>query len=520
MPQELSQSLDPITDMLARIGRKGVKLWAENGQLHYRAAKGSLTDEEIEALRRNKDQLVSILERATNAVTAGPTVAISLSHSEYAELSFSQEEHWHRYKLHSSYVPRTIAAAIRMKGCVDLALLRNSIAEVVLRHRALRTRVVVCDGKPMQQVSELVDFKFEVQDLTALLPLLRDLEVKRLIEALILEPINVSDGPLWEARLLKLHSEECVLVVVMEHIISDARSLQILLRDVFSNYAQLLRGRRTSLPAIPVQFTEYAEWQKRVCDSPPGGRSSYWTTRLSGRPRVRFPDDRDLLRNNGFGLDRIHIEINPKRRASLLTWSRFIKTTPSMAVFTAYAALICRWCGVSDIVIHYVIDGRTSDKVQNTIGYFAKLLPIRVEFHKADTFVSLLKRITVEYCKAYELSDYYHLNGRIPTPDFLSNSSFNWIAQDNNNSVGESATEGAIRCSPISFEPPIPETIEVDIEPAIVLSDSGREVSGGIYFPRNRFSLARMQRFASNFGVFMDVLLERPGESVYDVALS
>lgn len=517
MTQELTRPVDPVTDVLARIGRKGIRLWTANAQLHYRAAKGSLTDEEIETLRLHKDQIISMLERVANVALAEPNV-VSSPHPAKTVLSFSQEAHWRRYKLHSHYASRTIASATRIAGRVNLDLFRDSIATVVRRHPGLRTRIVICDGTPMQQISELIDFKLEVQDLTALLPTVCELEMKHLIERLILEPIKVSEGPLWEARLLRIRNEEHVLIIVMEHIISDMRSMQILLRDIFSTYAQLVRDGRAYLPPIPIQFTEYADWQRRVCDSN-YGRSSYWSTRLSGCTRVRFPRDYDSLRGAHLGWDCMRIRISSQQRANLSTWTRLRKTTPSMAVFTAYVALVSRWCNVSDIVISYTIDGRTSDRIQDAIGYFAKLLPVRVEIYRTDSFVTLLNRVTTEYCKAYEQADFCYLEAQVPAPDFLSNSIFNWIAQENSGSAAENVAEEAIRHSPIPFDHPAPETIEVDIEPSMQLFDSGREVSGGIYFPKNRFSFARRQKFASNFKIFMEALLERADAPVYDVAL-
>ena len=189
------------------------------------------------------------------------------------------------------------------------------------------------------------------------------------------------------------------------------------------------------------------------------------------------------------------------------------------AVFTAYVALVSRWCNVSDIVVNYTIDGRTSDKVRDAIGYFAKLLPIRVELYKTDSFISLLNRITTNYCNAYDQAEYYYLDAQVIAPDFESNSGFNWIAQDNSRAIDEDVEEKGIRCSPIPFEPPLQEAIDADTEPAMLLFDSGREVSGGVYFSKNCFSVARMEKFASNFDILVEALLDHPDKPIYDVVL-
>lgn len=511
-------SADSIAGMLARMGRKGVKLWSTNGQLRFRAAKGALTDQEIEILRSHKTQIVAMLE-TTDLEKLADSSTSSHQCPGRARLSFTQEAHWHRYKLGSQHAVRDIASLIRILGCVNVRLLRKSIEEIARRHAGLRTRIVMYEGIPAQEISESIDVDFDVHDLTRLPPHIQETELKRAIGNLVLEPIDVSIGPLWGIRLIKIHGEEHILIIAMEHVISDSRSLQILGHEILSAYMQMSQGSSVSLPQIPVQFAEYAEWQRNAHDTR-GAGGCYLANRLSGCSRMKFPHDIDHPTEFHGGWGRVPIKFDLELKERLGVWSRSRQTTCSMAALTAYIALVSRWCNTSDLVVNYLIDGRTSDKIQNAIGFFAKKLPIRVEMHETDSFGALLKRITAEYCKAYEQADVYEMDAQVPVPSFSLNTYFNWISQKpNGRSAEEGAIEETIKCLPVPFECPLRENIEVDGEPFILLFDTAAELSGSVFFPKDRFSHRGMKRFASNFQNFIGALLEYPDRSVMDVAL-
>lgn len=509
------ESIDRIPDFLASIRERDVRLWLEKGQLHYRAPKGALSQETIHCLSAARDQIVALLEKSIGAVNLEPRLKRSR-----APLAFSQLAHWHLYRLSERRAIRQIASATRLCGRLNIELLRQSLAEIVRRHDALRTRIVMVDGTPAQEIAGSAHSELKVDDLTELSESTREAEINRLIGKLVLEPIDVSVGPLFGGQLLKCRENEHVLIVAMEHIISDELSMNILLRDLLTAYMQTVRGRTASLPEMPVQFADYAIWQRNAHRVRIEKYGEYWNERLTGYQRLRFPEDKELANATGLGWGTVRFRIGRYLKAGLREWSRLRRTTLVMSVFTAYAGLVLRWCDASTAAFQYQSDGRASSDIENMIGCFTSVLYLRIGLLEGDSFIDLLNRITEEYCKAYEIMDSTYIAAQASLPGFAQNTVFNWIPQGSNLHVSDlDGSEDAITCSRVSFPHPVFSKLELDREPGILLFDADDEIVGGVNFPMNRFSVETIERFAQNFLVFIRSLLEQPEGRVKTVAM-
>lgn len=508
--------MDAIADVLGSVRKKGVRLWSENGQLHYTASKGALTQEEIAGLRSCKDQIVAILEGATGTRTVEPKVE-PRPRFDRAPLAFSQVAHWNVYRLNERHAIRQIASATRLRGRLNVTALERSFAEVIQRHDALRTRIVTLEGSPVQEISRSIPCALSVEDLTRTPERLREAEVIRITEQHVLEPINVAAAPLFGARLLRLHDDDHVLVVATEHMISDELSMHILLRDLFTAYRQVTSGHVISLPHVPVQFADYAVWQRNTLKSWIEKHGTYWSERLI-RQRLRFPQDKSV-QSTREGWASVSIHIGADLKMQLRDWCRIRRTTLVMSVFTAYVALVLRWCHAPEAIIQYQSNGRAGPDVENTIGYFASALYLRMGLAEDDSFVDLMKQVTEEYCRAYQHADFAYMAAQVPRPEFTRNPAFNWVPQGLGIELSDlDKSEHAIACSPVPFVHPMLEKLELDHEPVMLFYDADHQVVGDLLFPRNRYSVDTMQRFGRNFLVFIEALLKRPESRVKDVS--
>jgi hypothetical protein len=508
-----------ITDVLRSISKKGVKLWSANGQLRYKAPKGALTQEDIERLKLLRGQIVSLLEQSAraegNAQTREPRTQF-----HRAPATFSQLTHWHLYQLRNRPAIRQIASATRLRGRLDVDALRRSAAQIVHRHDALRTQIVVYDGSPTQAIYESGNCELQVEDLASLPEDLRELAILRSIERLILEPIDLAEDPLLGVLLLRLRADENVLIVAMEHMISDAYSMDIFLRELFTAYIQASKACTFSLPAISVQFDDFAIWQKSTHTSWLEKHSGYWTEHLAGCQRLRFPGDKALSTATRSGWGAVTLHIGRDLKKELRDWCRVQHTTLVMGVFTAYVALVLRWCNAPETVILYQTDGRVSPRLENTIGYLASVLYLRISLAQNGTFIDLLNQVIEEYCNAYEHADASYMEAQVPRPGLTRNTLFNWVPQDGRNYFSVlDGTEDAVACSFVPFEHPMRKNLERDTEPFLLLYDIDEEIAGSIWYPLNRFSNDTMDRFGRNFLVFIRALLKDPKERVKDVLL-
>jgi len=514
-------AVEEVDDIFRSARENGVTLWLDGDNLRYQGPKGSMTDALLELIRWSKGEVVARLKGAGDSESFGSSF-ISCQRPNRAPLAFSQMAHWNAHRLYERPSMRQIASSTCLEGRLDVDALRSSLNEIVRRHDALHTRIVTCDGVPLQEVYEPYRVDLKVDDLTEIPEKSRQSKVIELVEQLILEPVDLAKGPLFGARLLKLRCDQHVLVLALDHMISDAFSAHILLRDLFLIYGQLLLpGVSFSLPEITLQFPGYSIWLREVQKSRASVHGEYWSARVASCPRVNFPEDVDSESSNCAGWGTVPIHIDKNLKAELREWCRVNQTTLAMSVFIAYVALVLRWCRVSDAVFQYQADGRVSQKIENTIGYFAVMLHLRVEVSLNDTFVDLLNRVTNEYCKAHEHPDFSYLEAQVPRPQFAHNAIFNWIPQESKIDVSIlDGTDYSLTAVPMPFAHPTLRSLDRDNEPALVLFDTDDVVVGGVHFPLNRFSLKLMERFRRNFFVFIEVLLRRKGDCVENIPLS
>lgn len=499
----------PVSESLDWVRDKGVRLWAENGRLHYKARKGTLTPNEIQFLRAWKDPLIALI----GAVTTEPPRQLAI-----APLAFSQLLRWNLSRLRAAPGLRQVASATLLIGALNVDALQASVEEVVRRHDALRTQIVIRGGVPVQEIAEFARRELHIEDLTAVKVDAHGPEVTRLIQQFILQPVNVAVDPLFAACLLKLQPQQQVLVLAMEHIISDGVSLAILERELFAAYDEAARGVPISLPPIALQFSDYARRQRASHGHWIENHAEFWHERLEQAGRLRFPRDTNLATNSGWGA--VPIYIDAALRSRLCEFCRLGQTSLAMGVFVAYVALVFRWCSASEAVIRYQSDGRDSPSSEHTIGYFAATLHLRLRLREDDSYKQLMVQVVQEYCEAYQHADFSCLEAQIPRPEFARNTAFNWVPMPS--AVHDEASQDvppAITRVPIRYPHPMMKNLELDHEPTVLLNDSNAGIVGDLYFPTRQFRLLTMQRFSRNFTNFLESLVAHPEARVRDIPL-
>jgi hypothetical protein len=513
-----ASATDDPAGFVAHLRQKGVSLWLDQGRLRYRTLRGALTEEEVRVLKSSAPRIMTLLASSADPERENG-LPRTVHHRSSAPLTFSQLEHWQSNELSERSAVRQLASALRLLGRLDVAVLANSLDRIVRRHDALRTRIVLVDGIPQQKISEDNGCELRVHDLSILSQSAREAHLTELIDQLILEPIDVSVGPLLGVDVARLGSDEHVVMVAMEHSISDAVSLQLFIEELLTCYQGLSQGLEPSLPAVGVQYSSYAHWVRETHERWSHQHGAYWRDHLKGCGRLRFPSQLGARNQFGRGWAGVSITVEGEFRTQLRHWCRSRGTTPAMAAFTAYAALVLRWCDARDGVIRYQTDGRLNATVQNAIGYFATVLHLRMSLHENDTFLDLLKRATDEYCSAYEHADYSYLDAYRPRLEFALNATFNWIPQDRAVGMPQLTGSGLISSEAIPFANPALRSASQDREPIVMLYDTASAIVGGVYFPRQRFEIHTMQKFANNLVSFLKTMVHAPETRLSQIGL-
>jgi hypothetical protein len=500
-----------VESALQALRNKGAEFWVENGVLRYRVPKGYVTPDDIKVLCRADQRILSSL-LSTGRARPQPRL-LKRPDPVRAPLGFTQLGHWKGQAVGKYRPVRQVATASRLRGKLDVGALNEAYSVVFTRHEALRTRIVVLDGAPVQEIAPRVTCDLQIRDLTSTSPCERKSMIQREIGCAVLDVADYAVDPLCIGVLLSLGAEENVLLLAMDHIVSDGASVALVLEEILTVYAQLVTSSHVLLPAIGMQLADYAFWQR----SELAGWLESCSPKWSAWRRIGFPEGPRVGDAGGWGA--VRFTIDARMKCKLQDWARHRRTSLVMAVLTGYVALVLRYCETSEAIIQFITDGRISPLLEHTIGDITFPLYLRILSDPHMTFVSLLERVTHEYCQACEEPEFAYGFVLEPLPVWVRNTHFNWIPERGDLEYSRPAESTTLACSQVEFEHPALDTLDWDGEPSVTFWEAGSEVLAEVSFPRERFSYPAMSQFAEAFQSVLRTLLALPHSWIRDIAV-
>ncbi|SDH96036.1 Acyl-CoA synthetase (AMP-forming)/AMP-acid ligase II [Sinosporangium album] len=342
-------------------------------------------------------------EARTGAATAAHEVSVYRASHAQMRMWFS-----HRAEPGSPYYNSSIT--LRLTGDLDVEALRHALDAVVARHDALRTVFAELEGELVQVVDPLLRTHLDVHDADAASPRSGELiggVLRDRIREFTDEPFDLSRGPLLRARLFRTRGEAALLVLTMHHIVVDGWSMGPLTAELSALYRARVTGAEAVLPDLPIQYGDYAEWQRDTLRGPRLDQAvERWRDRLTPPPPVLdLPTDlprADVPAHDGHGLV---FHLDEELTARLRAFSRTRGVTLYTTLMAGFAALLHRYSGQDDIVIGTPASGRGDTAVQPLIGFFVNTLPIRADLSGRPTYGDLLDRVRGSVLAAFADDD-------------------------------------------------------------------------------------------------------------------
>lgn len=309
-------------------------------------------------------------------------------------LSFGQERLWFLDRLVPGSSTYNITAGLRLKGSLDVAALEKSFSELVRRHEALRTRFAAIDGQPLQVVAAPAPWTLETTDLRHLGDAERENEAQRLARVEAARPFDLSQGPLLRTLLLKLGPNEHLLLLAIHHIVSDGWSMGVLLNELAACYGAFASGRSPALRELPIQYADYAAWQREQLDAEALERElTYWREQLDGAPVPMLPTDRAEEDPSLSRLATRCVRIGADLTAKLRDLSRRERVTLFMTLLSAFTTLLFRYTGQNDILVSTSIADRNRPETEDLIGVLINVLLLRTRLSGNPTFSEVLASV-------------------------------------------------------------------------------------------------------------------------------
>ncbi|MET0399063.1 MAG: non-ribosomal peptide synthase/polyketide synthase, partial [Longimicrobiaceae bacterium] len=319
-------------------------------------------------------------------------------------LSFAQQRLWFIDHLEPGSTAYHMPSALRLRGPLDARVLERALGEVARRHEALRTTFGETEGVPFQVVHPAGAARLELADLSRLPAERRDVEAGRRVREAARRPFGLRRGPLLRTHLLRLAAEEHVLVLAMHHVVSDGWSMGVLFGELSALYEAFARGESSPLPELPVQYADFAVWQRTWLAGEAMERQiAWWRERLEGAPPVlELPTDRARPAVPGPRTGRVLRALPPRTAEGVRELARREGATPYMVLLCALDLLLARWSGQKDVVVGTPIAGRTRRETEGLIGFFVNTLALRTDVSGNPAFCELLGRVREGTLGAYQ----------------------------------------------------------------------------------------------------------------------
>ena len=322
------------------------------------------------------------------------------------ELSYAQQRLWFLMQVMPGNTSYNIPLALRLRGELNVEALKRSIREIVRRHEVLRTRFETVEGKPRQIIEGEIELDLEVKELKGGEGVEREEELMRVAVEEAQKPFDLEKGPMVRVGLVRVGEQDHGLLMTMHHIVSDAVSTGVAVREMTALYAAYSEGKETPLEELPVQYADYAGWQRgwlkgEVLEE----QMEYWKAELEGVKPLALATDRPLRAQMSARSGFARLRMGKEATAKLKKLSEREEVTMFMVLMGAYQVLLYRYSGQEDFAVGTPIAGRTATETEELIGFFVNTLVLPAEVEGNPSFVEVLRRMKEKTVGAYAHQD-------------------------------------------------------------------------------------------------------------------
>jgi amino acid adenylation domain-containing protein len=439
-------------------------------------------------------------------------------------LSFAQQRLWFLQQLDPASVTYNLALPLRVTGPLDLDLLDRGLTAIVSRHEVLRTTFGVdAAGEPEQRIAAPRPFRFGRIDLGSLPEPARAAELRRLAAAAAGRPFALAHDPALRGLALRLGAGEHAVLLTMHHVATDGWSMEVLTREVVELYRAGTEGRPPELPELPIQYADYALWQRRWLSGEVLAReAAHWRQALAGAPEVTaLPLDRPRRAGRGPAGGSRPLDFTAEETAALQQLGRQEGSTLFMVALTGLQALLARYGGEPRVSVGTPIAGRNREELEPLIGFFVNTLVMHADLSGEPTFVEALRRVREAALTAYDHQDLPFeklveeldpARDRTHQPLFQVMFALRMAAFE---PPKEAPVLADLRLSPLEWEGAQAAKFEL----TVALEERGGRLSGSIDYSRDLFDAATAGRLARHLEALLRAASAAPGVRLAEISL-
>ncbi|HEX8474860.1 MAG TPA: amino acid adenylation domain-containing protein [Pyrinomonadaceae bacterium] len=433
-------------------------------------------------------------------------------------LSFAQQRLWFLDQLVPGNPFYNVPVAVQLDGQLNVAALEQSLKEILSRHEVLRTTFDNVNGRPVPVIDAHQTLTLSVVNLEGLTPDKRESHARRLASEEAQRPFDLTVGPIMRASLLRLTEQEHILLLTIHHIASDGWSMGVLVREIVALYESFVAGQSPSLPPLPIQYADFAYWQREwfqgeVLES----QLAYWKRQLGGDlPVLELPTDRARPPMQTFRGTTKFFQMPGALVDALKLLSQQESVTLFMTLLAAFQTELHRYTGETDIIIGSGIANRNRIEIEELIGFFVNTMVLRTDLSGNPTLRELLSRVREASLGAYAHQDlpFEQLVEELQPKRDMSHAPIFQVAFVLQNAPMPALEISGLKISLLEIES---ETAKYDM--TVSLEETADGLKGNIEYNTDLFDEATIERFITHYRTLLEAIVDSPDARLSDLPL-
>ncbi|WP_370844829.1 amino acid adenylation domain-containing protein [Pseudomonas putida] len=426
-------------------------------------------------------------------------------------LSFAQERQWFLWHLDPTSSAYHIPTALRLRGALDVPALERAFNVLVTRHESLRTALVEDQGQVVQVIHAAFELTLHAEPLFDAGPAALQARVEQESRRLF----DLRQAPLWRVSLLRVADDDHVLVLTQHHIISDGWSMQVMIDELMHFYQAFTQGQTPTLPALPIQYADYALWQRQWMEAGERERQlGYWTAQLADEPGVlSLPYDHSRPAQLSDRGARIDLQVPQALASALKGLAQRENVTLFMLLLASFQTLLHRYSGQADIRVGVPTANRNRVETEGLIGFFVNTQVLKADFAGVVTFIDLLQQVrtTVQAAQDHQDLPFEQLVEALHPQRTLSHSPLFQIMY-NHQGDGRSRQAGAgqgLQVESLTWDK---QTSQFDL--TLNTHESGEQLSASLTYATDLFDRATIERMGGHWLTLLQALVDNARQRI------
>ncbi|KYC42605.1 non-ribosomal peptide synthetase [Scytonema hofmannii PCC 7110] len=514
-------------EFLSYLRSLDIQVFISDKKFRCNAPEGTLTAELRAEIQERKTEIIEFLEATHHASKHSFRPLVPISRSGNLPLSFAQQRLWFLDQLIPNNPFYNIPLALNLTGSLNQAALEKTFNEIVQRHEALRTNVVVQSGQPVQVINPTLTIPLPVIDLRQLPQAEREIQARRLTTQEAQRPFNLSTDLLLQVKLLWLDETQYILLLTMHHIVSDGWSIGVLIQEIATLYTAFASNQPSPLAKLAIQYADFAYWQRQwlqgeVLEKQVG----YWQKQLDGISMLNLPTDRPRLAAQSYQGARQPLQLSKSLSKALLALGQQEGVTLFITLLAAFQVLLYRYTQQEDIAIGSPIANRNRSEIEGLIGFFVNSLVLRTQLSGNPTFRELLSRVKEVALGAYAHQDlpFEKLVEELHPERNLNQNPLFQVVFALQNAPMTALELPSLTLSPLPFET---ETTRFDLEFHLwepntqngLWADSSEGISGFVIYSTDLFDDSTIARMLGHFQTLLEGIVVNPEHRIAQLPL-